>query len=151
MSRQLIINLVLPLTVIVFLLFTKWWIVDVVDETDGIMYGFPFIYRAPAFYTSVAQEYFLLELITDFLFYFFLILGVSYFTNKYLIEIRIGKLVSIILFLTASLLIFVELFIASLPENKFSLKRDYDIDIKQTGFEYPFNDNDRKEFDNYYK
>ncbi len=83
MSRQLIINLVFPLTVIVFLLFTKWWIVDVVDGTDGIMYGFPFIYQAPAFYTSVAQEYFLLELITDLLFYFSLILGVSYFTNKY--------------------------------------------------------------------
>ena len=151
MSRRLILNLVLPLTVIIFILFSKWWIVDVVDGTDGIMFGFPFIYKAPAFYTSCAYEYFSLELIADLSIYFALILVIVYLTNKFLITIKIRRIVSIILFLVMAFLISIELFIASMPENKFSLKRDYDIEIKRTGFEYPFNENDRKEFDNYHK
>ena len=151
MKRKLSLALVFPLTIIVFLLFSKWWIVDVVDGTDGIMYGFPFIYKAPAFYTSVAQEYFILELFADILIYFGVINGIIYLIDKFLITITIRKVVSVILFIVALLLISLELLFAFMPENKFSLKRDYGIEIKQTGFEYPFNIRDRKEFDNYHK
>ena len=115
------------------------------------MYGFPFIYKAPAFYTSVAQEYFILELFADILIYFGVINGIIYLIDKFLITITIRKVVSVILFIVALLLISLELLFAFMPENKFSLKRDYGIEIKQTGFEYPFNIRDRKEFDNYHK
>ena len=151
MNRKLIINLVLPVTIIIFILFTKWWIVNVVDGTDGIMYGFPFIYKAPAFYTSMAEEYFILELIADLIIYFGVIFGIVYLMNKFLFTITIRKVVSIILFIVASLLISLELLFTFMPENKFSFKRDDDIEIKQTGFEFPFNNSDRKEFDNYHK
>lgn len=151
MNRKLIINLVFPITVITFILFTKWWIVNVVDGTDGIMYGFPFIYKSPAFYTSMAEEYFITELIADFLIYFGVIHGIIYLVNKHLFEIKIRKPITIFLYTIALVLFSLELFLASMPENKFSLKRDFDIVIKQTGFEFPFNDNDRKEFDNYHK
>ena len=151
MNRKLIINLIFPLTIIIFILFTKWWIVDVVDGTDGIMYGFPFIYKAPAFYTSMAEEYFILELIADLIIYFGVIFGIVYLINKFLFAITIRKLVTVSLFTVASLLISLELLFAFMPENKFSLKRDDDIEIKQTGFEFPFNNSDRIEFDNYHK
>lgn len=134
-----------------FLLFGKWWIVNVIDGTDGIMYGFPLIYKAPAFYTSMAEEYFIAELIVDFLIYFGSIFGIIYLINKNLFEIKIRKPIAVFLCIIALILFSLELFLAAMPENKFSLKRDFDIVIKQTGFEFPLNDNDRKEFDNYHK
>jgi hypothetical protein len=151
MKRKLSLALVFPLTIIVFILFSKWWIVDVVDGTDGIMYGFPFIYKSPAFYTSVAEEYFITELIVDFVIYYGIIFGIIYLINRFMFEIKIRKIVSVILFIIALTLISLELLLAYMPENKFSIKRDFDIEIKQTGFEFPFNENDSKEFDNYRK
>ena len=136
---------------IIFILFTKWWIVDVVDGTDGIMYGFPLIYKAPAFYTSVAEEYFILELIADLTIYFGVIFGIVYLINKFLFAITIRKLVTVILFVVASLLISLELLFAFMPENKFTFKREDEIVIKQTGFKFLFNNSDRIEFDNYHK
>jgi len=130
------------------MLFSKWWIVDVIDGTDGVMYGFPFIYKAPAFYTSLAEEYFTLELIADLIIYFVVIFGIIYLINNFLFVIKIRKIVSVILFIAAFLLISLELLFAFMPDNKFSLKRDDDIKIKQTGFKFPFNNSDRKEFDN---
>ena len=82
MNRKLILSLNFPLTIIIFMLFTKWWIVDIVDGTDGIMYGFPFIYKSPAFYTSTAEKYFLIELIADLSIYFGVIVGMTYFINR---------------------------------------------------------------------
>lgn len=151
MNRKLIINIAFPITVMIFIFFTKWWIVNVVDGTDGIMYGFPFIYKSPAFYTSMAEEYFIAELIADFIIYFGVIVGVIYLINKHLFEIKIRKPMAVSLYIIALVLFSLELFLESMPENKFSLKRDFDIVIKQTGIEFPFNDNDRKEFDNYHK
>ena len=78
----------MPLTIIIFILFSKWWIVDVVDGTDGIMYGFPFIYKAPAFYTSMAEEYFILELIADLIIYFGVVFGIVYLINEFLFAIK---------------------------------------------------------------
>lgn len=151
MNRKLIINLVLPVTIIMFILFTKWWIVNVVDGTDGIMYGFPFIYKAPAFYTSMAEEFFILELIADLIFYFGVIFGIVYLINNFLFAIVIRKVVSVILFIVASLLISLELFFAFMPENKFSLEREDEIEIKQTGLKFLFNNSDKMEFDKYHK
>ena len=151
MKRKLSLALVFPLTIIVFILFSKWWIVDVVDGTDGIMYGFPFIYKSPAFYTSMAVEYFITELIVDFVIYFGIICGIVYLINRFIFEIKIRKIVSVILFIIALTLTSLELLLACMPENKFSIKRNFDIEIKQTGFEFPFNVNDSKEFGNYHK
>lgn len=150
MSKRLIFQRVLPMTVLLFTLVSKWWIVDVVDGTDGIMYGFPLIYRAPAFYTSGAIEYFILELIADLSIYFTLLLAIVYLINKFLIPIRIKKIVSIGLFFVSALLISFELFLACSTENKFSLFRDYDLEIKKTGIEYPLNENATKEFEDYH-
>lgn len=133
------------------MLFTKWWIVDVVDGTDGIMYGFPFIYKSPAFYTSMAVEYFIAELIVDFVIYFGLFFGLFYMINRFIIEIKSRKMVSVILFIIAFLLIGSELLLAFMPENKVSLKRDFDIVIKKTGLEYPFNNEDEWKFNDYHK
>lgn len=151
MNRKLILNLTFPLTIIIFILFTKWWIVDVIDGTDAIMYGFPFIYKSPAFYTSMAVEYFIIELIADILLYFGTIIGIIFLINKFIFQIKVRKKVTSTLYIFAGILIIFELLIASLPENMFSFNRNYDIIIKQRGFDYPFNSNDKREFDKYHK
>ena len=132
------------------MLISKWWIADVVDGTEGIMYGFPFIYKSPAFYTSMAEEYFLIELFADFLIYFVIIIGIVYIFNRFLFEIKNRKIISVILYIIAALLLILKLFLISISDSKFSLKRDFDIEIKQTGLEYPFNNKAFKEFQHYY-
>lgn len=147
MNKKLILNLIFPLTSIMFILFTKFWVVNVVDGTDGIMYGFPFIYKSPAFYTSMAEEFFMVELITDIAIYFGIITIIIYCINKLLFEIKIQKKISYILFIFAGLSVILQIFLACMPENKLSIHRNYDIVIKQTGIDYPFNMIDRKEYD----
>ena len=142
----------MPVTIIIFILFTKWWIVDVVDGTDGIMYGFPFIYKAPAFYTSMALEYFITELILDFSIYFIIIFGIIYAINNFVYDLKFNKIFKYTLWIFAFILLSMEIWIAQFPENKFTLKRDYELKIKKTGFKFFFNSyKEGIEFDKYHK
>ena len=127
MNKKLILSLILPLTIIIFILFTKWWIVDVIDGRDGVMYGFPFIYRSPAFYTSCAEQYFITELILDFIIYFGIIFVLINSINRFNLEIKIIKIVSIFLYFIASILIIFSIWLVSWPDNLFIVKRDFDI------------------------
>ncbi|WP_298151394.1 hypothetical protein [Flavobacterium sp.] len=151
MNRTLILRFAFPITLIAFAVFTKWWLVDVVDGTDGLMYGFPFIYRAPAFYTSMAEEYFMDALAADFIMYFGIITGIIYSVNRWVSAITVKKGFSVVLFVIALLLIGFRTAFTLMPENRFSLTRDYDIVIRQTGMEFPGNDRDRSAFDDRHK
>ena len=77
-NKNRLLSLALPLTIIIFILFSKWWIADVVDASDYIMYGFPLIYKCPAFHTSLAQQYFIMELFIDILAYFSLVFSLLF-------------------------------------------------------------------------
>ena len=132
------LKITFPITLIIFSLFTKWWYVHVEDGTDGIMYGFPFIYQAPAFYTSVAQEYFLLELFLDIFFYWCMITILLLSINKFLYCIKTNKITTYFLYMSTFILVCMHLLLASSPENKFSLYREDNIIIKKTGFKYFF-------------
>lgn len=145
-NTKAILNLAFPLTVILFILFTKWWIVDVVDGTDGIMYGFPLIYKSPVFYTSMTEQYFIMELLFDFLIYFITISVIIHFVNKYIAEIKLQKTVVWVIKSIAILLFCLELFIAVALEDDFSIKRDFDIEVKQTGIKFYFSNKERIEF-----
>jgi len=151
MSKKIFLSFIFPLTIIIFILFTKWWIVDVVDGTDGIMYGFPLIYKSPTFASSMAEEYFITELIIDFIVYLVIITVIIYLINRFLYEFKFRKIVSVFLIVSCSLLISLELFLALWPDNIISLKRDSEIKIKETGLKFYFNSNERSNFDNYHK
>ncbi|WP_234859378.1 hypothetical protein [Aquimarina aquimarini] len=43
--KKLIWKFILPITIISFTLFTKWWHVLVLDGPDEILTGFPFPYK----------------------------------------------------------------------------------------------------------
>lgn len=146
MSKKRLISLTLPLTFISFILFSKWWIVDVIDGSDCIAYGFPFIYKAPAFYTSLAEQYFIMEFCIDFLVYFALILTLLFFATKYISRILLNKKVFIIIYVVATILIGIEILFSTVFKPSFSIRRDFEIEVKQTGVKFYFSNNEKEEF-----
>lgn len=146
MSKKRLLYLALPLTLICFILFTKWWIVDIIDGTDAVMYGFPLIYKSPVFYTSMTEQYFVMELIFDFIIYFITVFGIIYFVNRYIIEMKFTKTVVWVIRSVAILLFCLELFIAVALKDDFSIKRGFNIEVKQTGFKFYFSNEERKEY-----
>lgn len=145
-NKKVILSLALPLSIITFILFTKWWIADVIDGTDGVMYGFPLIYKSPAFYTSMAEQYFVMELLIDFLFYFAVLSTILFLINIYIFEIKIKRNLLRFIYVIAVLLFGIEILFATVFETSFSIKQDFDIKIKQTGFKFYFSNEERNEF-----
>jgi len=145
-NSRAILKLAFPLTIIIFVLFTKWWIADVVDGSDGVMYGFPLIYKSPAFYTSMAEQYFIMEFLIDFIFYFITVFAVLSLTNKFIAKIKLKRKLLIIIYAVAGIIFGIEALMATVFETSFLIKRDFDIVIKQTGVKFYFSNKDREEF-----
>lgn len=132
--KQLLLKLILPLTLLSFTGFTKWWYALVVDAPDYVMYGFPFIYSCPAFHTSLAYQYFILEFLADILCYFSFWFLIVYAINKKF-PLRIKKAVSITLWILAVLVITPPLGLQLLlGDNVYRFKRDFDIEVFETGY-----------------
>jgi hypothetical protein len=143
MSKQRLVTLTLSLTIILFILFTKWWIVDVIDGSDCVTYGFPLIYKAPAFHTSLAQQFFILEFLVDFLVYFVIVSTLLLLIDKFWIKIKLSKKPLVIIYTIALILFGIEASLATVFETSFSIKRDFDIEVKQTGFKFYFSEAER--------
>ena len=145
-NSRAILKLAFPLTIIIFILFTKWWIADVVDGSDGVMYGFPLIYKSPAFYTSMAEQYFIMEFLIDFIFYFITVFAILSLINKFIAKIKLKRKLLIIIYAVAGIIFGIEALMATVFETSFLIKRDFDIVIKQTGVKFYFSNKDREEF-----
>jgi len=143
-NKKRLLSLALPLTVILFILFTKWWIVDVIDGSDCVTYGFPLIYKAPAFHTSLAQQFFIVEFLIDFLTYFLIVFTLLFLIDKFGLKIKLNKKLLIIIYTIAAILFGIEVLLATVFETSFSVKRNFDIEIKQTGFKFYFSEEERK-------
>jgi len=142
-AKKLLI-LACPITVILFILFTKWWIAFITDGPDYVMYGFPLIYKSPAFHTSMAQQYFVMELFIDFLVYFTIVSAFLFSINKFIFKIKLKKKLIISIYLIATLLLGIEILFATVFETSFSIRRDFGTDIKQTGFKFYFSERERQ-------
>ena len=134
--RRLIFRLVLPLTIISFLIFTKWWYAVVVDGTDEILYGFPLVYTCRGFHTSLSMQFFLLELCIDVLTYFLICFLLVFLINRYVKKIYISKILSVVLLVISGLMLSFSIFIMSLPENIFHTKRPFEIETMTTGYKF---------------
>lgn len=143
-SKKRLLTLALPLTLIFFILFTKWWIVDVIDGSDCVTYGFPLVYKAPAFHTSLAQQFFVIEFLIDFLVYFLMVSTLLLLIDKFWLKIKLSKKLLLIIYTIAAVLFGIEVFFATVFETSFSVKRDFDIEVKQTGFKFYFSEEERK-------
>ena len=131
MKKELF-KLIIPISIISFIVFTKWWYVSVVDTPNSIMIGFPLAYSCNGWHTSMSQQFFLLEFIFDFIVYlvFWTILFFAF--DKLISEINSTKVVNRVLIMISSLLMTGSLLLVCMPENLFFLKRDFDIKVIET-------------------
>lgn len=133
--RKLITRLVLPVAIICFALFTKWWYV-LTDGLEVMMYGFPFIYKSDALHTSLASHYYLLPCIADFLVYFIVCFTLLYVLKR-IIKFRVARTISVLLWVFASLTItYCELGFAILLDNTLEAGQPVNYKVLQTGFHY---------------
>jgi hypothetical protein len=59
--KELIYKRIIPLTIISFLLVTKWWYVLPIDSPHSIMIGFPLAYSCKGWHTSMSEQYFIIN------------------------------------------------------------------------------------------
>lgn len=146
--RKLIWKLVLPLTIISFLVFRKWWYVFPVDAPDSIMAGFPLPYVCDGWFTSMSNQFFVAELIIDLLIYFLFWFLLTLIINRF-VKIHFPKVLTIILMIISILFFSGALFIVSISENIFKIKREFDVEVKETGYNFIWQNTQRPEVDKY--
>ncbi|HEU5164171.1 MAG TPA: hypothetical protein VFU29_01455 [Chitinophagaceae bacterium] len=132
--KKLTLKLILPLTIISFIIFTKWWYVLVVDRRDEIMYGFPLIFTCRGFHASLSSQVFIVEFMIDLLVYFLFWFMLVYMANRFLFTIKLHKALFIPLVTVTFISLGFAIFIASKLENQFFLKRDFEIEKMKTGY-----------------
>ena len=148
--KQLTIKLVFPLTVISFATITKWWYTLPVDAPDTLYSGFPFPFVGDGWHTSMSLQFFILEFLGDFAFYFFFWFIVVFCSNRFLTKIQTHKILTIGLWTISGLIIFCATYIASFSENEFLLKRDYEMEIMETGYKFGWQRTERPDYNKYH-
>ncbi len=143
--KQLTWKLVLPLTVISFMTFTKRWYVEI-DDYNEILRGFPFAFVCPGWHTSMSLQIFVLELVVDifvyFLFWFFIVLMASKIVKSF----RIPKLVTITLLVASGLFTVVLILFAINPDNIYTTTRPFEIEVMKTRYRFTWQDETRPDY-----
>ncbi|MEM7102792.1 MAG: hypothetical protein AAF502_06610 [Bacteroidota bacterium] len=141
--KKLTSQLVLPLTIISFSLFTKWWFVIPVDAPELLMKGFPLPYICPGWHTSLSLQIFLGEFLVDLLVYFSFWWVIVCLFDRVIRKIKVHKAVKATLMVISILILTLEILIISNPDNKFYLTRDFGIEILDTGYQFNLNPPER--------
>lgn len=61
--KQLTLKLIIPLTVISFAIFTKWWYALPADAPDTMFHGFPFPFVCEGWHSSMTLQFLLQNLL----------------------------------------------------------------------------------------
>ena len=142
--KSLTWKLVLPLTVVSFVTFTKCWYVDIVDGPPEEIYGFPLPFICSAWHTSLAYQIFVLPFVVDFLTYFSFWFLIIYLTNKFLRPINFRWYVTApILVLTGFMTAFLVLFALN-PDHIYTTTREFDMQIISTDYEFIWQDDKQR-------
>jgi len=147
--KQLTLKLVIPLSVISFLSFTKWWYILPVDAPDTMCGGFPLISVCDGWHTSGSLQFFITECTLNFLIFFLFWFVTTHFINRFLAKIKPYKTLTIVLYGLTGLLLVATTFIVSLPENVFKLKRNFDMEIMVTGYKFRWQSTERPDYHKY--
>ena len=146
--KQLTWKLVLPLTIISFVTFTKWWYV-IIDESSETLTGFPFPFVCPGWHTSLSLQIFVLELIVDIIVYFAIWFFAILTATKFLNPIHVPKFVTITLLLTSGIFTGTLTLLAINPDNTYTATRPFDIEIMETGYRFMWQEKVRPDYDQY--
>lgn len=141
----------LYLTILSFFAITKWWYVLVVDGTDEVMYGFPFIYTCRGFHTSLSSQYFILELVVDFSIYYIFWMSFNYLFTKYVYSFTLKKWLQNILLLTCGLILALQIFMNSIGDNVYSFYRNFDYTYFTSGVDFFGVQNGRPNYNDFIK
>ena len=144
--KQVTWRLILPLTIISFGVFTKWWYVLPVDAPDTMMAGFPLAFVSDGWHTSMSLQIFLAEFTIDFLVYFLFWFLLIFFIDHYLTQIKIRKILTGILWTLSALIFTIAIIIASMPEQIIKIKRDWDMQVIMIGYKPTWKYQDRPDF-----
>ena len=148
--KQLILKIVIPLTIISFATYTKWWYVLVVDGTDEILTGFPLPFVCRGWHTSGSLQIFMAEFLIDLLIYFLTWLSIIFCISRLLVKFNASKVLTILFYSLAALIVLATSFIASNSNNLFYLKRNFDIEIMETGYKFSWQDIERPDYYKYH-
>lgn len=131
--KHFTLHFTLPLTIISFLLFTKWYYVYAIDAKNIYAYGFPLIHKCQGFHTSMSSQYFLFEMAFNFLCYFLFWLAVSLAINRIWKIFAPNILARIFyLLLTCYLLLFCYSSY-SIYDDRYKIVRGFDVEIYDSG------------------
>lgn len=148
--KQLTWKLILPMTIISFFTITKWWYVDIVGEFDEILIGFPLPYVCKGWHTSLSLQIFISELLINLLAYFVFWSILIFIINRFVKKIRLHKTMTVILLSVSGFLLTAMVIAASNPDNMYTLKRDFDIEIMETGYKFIWGNQTHPDYDKYH-
>lgn len=134
--KKLIWQLVLPLTILSFLFVTKSWYVYVVDGPDKYMRGFPLICESQGFHTSMSTILFVKEFFFNLLSYFLFWFVIVFLFNRFLLKIKIPKVVYRLMIFLSILALALYASILTLGDVEFKLSRDFDVEVKSTSITF---------------
>jgi hypothetical protein len=147
--KNWVLKIVLPLTVISFGTFTKWYYAKPIDAPDTMFFGFPLAYSCIGWHTSLSLQIFVAELVIDillyFLFWFILILCI----DRFMTNVKTYRCVTIGLWFVSGLFIVFGTVLAANPDNIFYLKRPFDMQVLETGYKFIWQDTVRPDYIKY--
>ena len=134
--KALIFKLILPLAVISFATISKWWYAIPVDAPDSLLIGFPFPYVCEGWHTSMSLQFFVLELILDFLLYFAVWVAIVYCIDRFLMKISLHKTLTMALWATAGIVVCCACLRLSFADPHWHAKRNFEMEILKTGYQF---------------
>ena len=132
--KQLTIRLVLPITVLSFVLVTKWWYVVPVDARETYFWGFPYAFVGEGWQTSGALQFFIFEGLVDILIYFSCWFALVFLTRKLIFSRPLHKMFTNVLWAIASFVFIGSGIIIGTSYTTFKIKRDFDWEIITSGY-----------------
>ncbi|WP_107037904.1 hypothetical protein [Brumimicrobium mesophilum] len=132
--KQLIWKLILPLTIISFSLFSKWWHIRIDNEFDEIITGFPVPYILPGWHTSLSLQIFVSGFLINILSYFTFWFTAVFIVHHFLKKIRPSRILTTILLSFSLLFLSSIILVASNPDNIYKFQNDNDIEVIDSGY-----------------
>lgn len=148
--KNWIFKLVLPLTVISFGTFTKWWYAIPVDAPDTMFTGFPLAYNCSGWHTSLSLQIFVTEFIVDILIYFLFWFILIFCINRFLVQIKTYKWVTIVLWSSSAIFITFGTLVTANNDNVFYIKRTFEMKVLETGYEFIWQHTERPDYYKYF-
>jgi len=132
--KDLIWKLILPLTIISFAIFTKYWYVSIVDGPNVYMYGFPLICVSDGIHTSMSLYFYIYDLIIDFLIYLIFWSFIVILFNLFFSPIKISKIIYLSLITLAIIFLLLFVVVINVSESSFYPNRNMEIEVINTNF-----------------